>query len=77
MVPPGPRALTVLTDGRKWPASSSAKRSPGPADLVAKGLTAGQSAEVARRSLAVLEALPDLRLETAEPPMRALVESWG
>ncbi len=47
---------------------------PDPNELVAKGLTAAQSAEVARRIYAVLAGLPDLRLETAEPPMRALVE---
>lgn len=46
-------------------------------DLIAKGLTAGQSAEVARRSLQVLAGLPDWNLETAEPPMRALVEELG
>jgi len=48
-----------------------------PADLVAKGLTVKQSAEAARRMLEVLSALPDMCLETAEPPMRALVETLG
>lgn len=43
-------------------------------DLIAKGLTAEQSAEVARRTYEILASLPDLKLETAEPPMRALVE---
>lgn len=47
---------------------------PDPQDLVAKGLTPAQSAEVARRTYTVLSGLPDLRLETAEPPMRDLVE---
>jgi glutamyl-tRNA synthetase len=43
-------------------------------DLIAKGLTAEQSAEVAQRTYETLASLPDLKLETAEPPMRALVE---
>lgn len=47
---------------------------PEPGDLVAKGLTPSQSADVARRSYALLLALPDLCLVTAEPPMRELVE---
>lgn len=46
-------------------------------ELIAKGLTAEQSAQVAQRILDVLQSLPDLRLETAEPPMRALVEELG
>lgn len=50
---------------------------PDPADLVAKGLTAEQSAEVARRSYEVLSALPEITPAVAEPPMRALVEEMG
>jgi glutamyl-tRNA synthetase len=50
---------------------------PDPQELVAKGLTPAQSADVACRLLSVLESLPDLHLETAEPPMRALVEELG
>lgn len=50
---------------------------PDPADLVAKGLTAHQSADVARRCLAVLEQLPGFTQEYAEPPLRALVEELG
>lgn len=46
-------------------------------DLVAKGLTAEQSADVAERCYQVLKALPRLTVEEAEPPMRALVESLG
>jgi glutamyl-tRNA synthetase len=45
--------------------------------LVAKGLTAAQSAQVARKSSAILAALPDLTLAAAEPPMRRLVEELG
>ncbi len=46
-------------------------------DLIAKGLTHEQSAEAARQILSTLEALPDLRHETAEPALRALVEQTG
>jgi glutamyl-tRNA synthetase len=45
-----------------------------PEELVAKGLSAAQSAEIARRSYQVLAALPELRHDLAEPPMRTLVE---
>jgi len=50
---------------------------PDPADLVAKGLTAAQSIEAARQSLDVLQGLGSLDVQTAEPPMRALVEKMG
>jgi len=50
---------------------------PKPQDLVAKGLTAAQSADAARRSYEVLAALPAITLESAEPPMRRLVEELG
>ncbi len=46
-------------------------------DLVAKGLTAQQSLEIARRSFAVLSALPMITPEIAEPPMRQLVDELG
>ncbi len=48
-----------------------------PALLVAKGLTAKQSAEAARRARAVLGSLPEISLDSAEPPLRALAESMG
>jgi glutamyl-tRNA synthetase len=50
---------------------------PTPADLVAKNLSAAESARVAQRSLEVLEALPEITPATAEAPMRALVEVLG
>ena len=50
---------------------------PSPEDLVAKGLDAKQSAEVARQSREILASLPDLSPQTAEPPMRAYVEKSG
>ncbi|MGE5249848.1 MAG: glutamate--tRNA ligase [Bacteroidota bacterium] len=50
---------------------------PAPEELVAKGLDARQSAEVARKSYEILSALPDLNHALAEPPMRAYVEASG
>jgi glutamyl-tRNA synthetase len=47
-------------------------------DLVAKKLTARESAEAARKALAVLESLPgEITPATAEPPLRMLVEELG
>jgi glutamyl-tRNA synthetase len=50
---------------------------PNPEELVAKGLTAAQSLEAARSSLAVLEKVGEITPESAEPPMRVLVEELG
>jgi glutamyl-tRNA synthetase len=50
---------------------------PNPEDLVAKGLDAKQSEEVARKAYDMLAALPDLSHQTAEPPMREFVEKSG
>lgn len=50
---------------------------PAPEDLVAKGLTAAQSAEAGRRSLALLTSLPSLSHAVAEPAMRVLIEELG
>ncbi len=70
--------LTVLTDAPEIAGFYFQETvDPNPDDLVAKGLTAAQSAEAARRSYAVLEGLPEITPETAEPPMRALVEELG
>jgi glutamyl-tRNA synthetase len=46
-------------------------------DLVGSKMTAPESVAAARRALALLEELPDLTLETAEPPMRLLAEELG
>jgi len=48
---------------------------PNPNDLIAKGLDAQQSAEIARKAYEILASLPDLSHQTVEPPMRAYVES--
>jgi glutamyl-tRNA synthetase len=50
---------------------------PNPAELIAKGLDAKQSAEIARKTHEILSALPDLSHQTAESPMRTYVESAG
>ena len=48
---------------------------PNPEDLVAKELDAKESADVARKAYEILSSLPELSHQTAEPPMRAYVES--
>src|SRR6266496_3134880 len=50
---------------------------PNPEDLIAKGLDAQQSADVARKAYNILASLPDLSHQTAEPPMREFVEKSG
>ncbi|MFZ5856042.1 MAG: glutamate--tRNA ligase [Chloroflexota bacterium] len=50
---------------------------PNAEELIAKGLDAKQSAEVARKARQILSALPDLSHARAEPPMRAYVEESG
>lgn len=50
---------------------------PNPEELIAKGLDAKRSAEVARRTYRILEAGPDLSHERCEPPLRAYVEESG
>ena len=51
--------------------------SPAVEELVAKGMTAAQSAEAARRSLELLASLPNFDHATAEPAMRAMIEEMG
>ena len=50
---------------------------PEAADLIAKGLHASESAAIVEKTLALLASLPDIRVETAEPPMRELVDATG
>jgi glutamyl-tRNA synthetase len=50
---------------------------PNPEELIAKGLDAKQSANVARKAYEILASLPDLSHVTAEPPLRAYVEASG
>lgn len=50
---------------------------PSHEDLVAKGLDAAQSADLAHKMYEILATLPDLSHQTAEPPMREFVEKSG
>ena len=50
---------------------------PKPAELVAKGLGAAQSAGIMHQSYQILAGLPEIKHELAEPPMRNLVEQLG
>jgi len=50
---------------------------PNPVELVAKGLDAGQSAEIARKAYEILAGLPEITHAAAEPPLRGLVETLG
>lgn len=51
--------------------------SPTPEDLIAKDLTAAQSAEIAQKAYEILESLPALTHAEAEPPLRQYVEEAG
>jgi len=46
-------------------------------ELVAKNLTAAQSADIARKAYGILAALPELSPSITEPPMRQLVKDLG
>jgi glutamyl-tRNA synthetase len=50
---------------------------PNPEDLIAKGLDAKQSAQVAQRAYQILSAQPTIGHESCEPPLRAYVEESG
>lgn len=50
---------------------------PNPEELIAKGLDARQSAEVARKAYEILASLPGISHQVAEPPMREYVEQSG
>jgi glutamyl-tRNA synthetase len=50
---------------------------PNPEDLIAKGLDAKQSADIARQAHDVLMSLPEIAHQTVEPPMREFVEVSG
>jgi glutamyl-tRNA synthetase len=50
---------------------------PKPEELFGRNLTAAQSADIARKAYEILAGLSEITLETAEPPMRALVERLG
>ena len=50
---------------------------PNPEELIAKGIDARQSGELAHKAYDILASLPDLSHQTAEPPMREFVEKSG
>ena len=50
---------------------------PVPEELIGKKMTAQESAKAARRAYQVLESLPEINVETAEGPLRALAEELG
>ncbi|MBN2118606.1 MAG: glutamate--tRNA ligase [Anaerolineales bacterium] len=50
---------------------------PSPEELVAKGLDAQQSADIAHKAYDILASLPTLSHQVAEPPMREFVERSG
>ena len=50
---------------------------PNPEDLIAKGLDAKQSSEIAKKVYEILNSLTGISHETVEPPLRSYVESSG
>jgi len=50
---------------------------PNPDELIAKGLDAKQSGDIARKAYDILASLSDLSHQIAEPPMREVVEKSG
>jgi glutamyl-tRNA synthetase len=50
---------------------------PTPEDLIAKGLDAKGSAEIAKKVYEILASLSDISHQIAEPPLRSYVESSG
>jgi glutamyl-tRNA synthetase len=50
---------------------------PLPEELIAKGLSAKESQAITEKAISILEPLPDMRLERAEPLMREYVEDSG
>ena len=50
---------------------------PNPEDLIAKGLNAKQSAQIAQRAYQILVEQPTISHERCEPPLRAYVEESG
>jgi glutamyl-tRNA synthetase len=70
--------LVTLDDAPQWIGFLFRDEvTPAPEDLVGGKMTVEESVTVARRALAVLESLPEITLEAAEPPMRQLAEELG
>ena len=47
---------------------------PNPKDLIAKGLTAGKSADITQQALSLLEGVPDWQHDSLQAPLRSLAE---
>lgn len=78
MIPLIRERLTTLDDSISFGAFFFKDEvSPTPEDLIAKGLDAKQSTEVARKAYQILAAQPDITHERCEPPLRAYVEESG
>jgi glutamyl-tRNA synthetase len=50
---------------------------PAPTELIGSKMTVSESLDAVRKAVEVLSALPEITLETAEPPMRLLAEELG
>ena len=50
---------------------------PTPVELVAKGLTAAQSVQIAKKSIEILSGVDEFTAQAIEPPMRNLVTEMG
>jgi glutamyl-tRNA synthetase len=70
--------LVTLDEGPEWAGFFFEETvSPQPQDLVGAKMTPVESAAAARKAYALLVSLPQITLENAEPPMRALAEELG
>lgn len=50
---------------------------PNPEELVGKNMTAAESAAAAQKVLELMQTMPDMNVNTVEPPVRELVEGMG
>ena len=70
--------LATLDEAPKWLGFLFTDTvNPQPQNLVAKKMTAQESAAIAHKALDILKALPSFDRETTQPPMRTLVEELG
>ncbi|MFM8319745.1 MAG: glutamate--tRNA ligase, partial [Chloroflexota bacterium] len=70
--------LVTLDDAPQWIGFFFQQQvNPADADLLGSKMSAADSAAAAQRALQVLEGLPELSLEQAEPPLRALADALG
>lgn len=50
---------------------------PNPEELIGKNMTAAESAAAAQKVLELMQTMPDMNVNTVEPPVRELVEGMG